>query len=285
MARPTDVFRGGVAVVTGAGSGIGEGLARTAAELGMQVALADVSVERMEKVAADLRAQGTRVITVPTDVADPAAIDRLAARVYSDLGDVRLLMNNAGIEILGLTWELPAEVWERAVRINVLGVIHGVRAFVPRMLAAGQPAFIGNLSSIGGLGMMAVQTAYILSKHAVLSFSECLRMEMDLVDAPISVSAVLPGPIATRIFDDAATGRDRERIEFHRRAMNDMTHGAGSLTGKQAAEIILDGIARKDFFVSTHPEITAQMAKQRAEHLATLSTPVLGPEAKKLLLG
>lgn len=285
MARVTDVFRGGVAVITGAGSGIGEGLARTAAELGMRVALADVNVERMEKVAAEIRATGATAITVTTDVSDPASIDRLAATVQEKLGDVRLLMNNAGIEMLGLTWELPVETWEKLIRINVLGVIHGVRAFAPRMIAARQPAFIGNLSSIGGLGMMAIQTGYILSKHAVLSFSECLRMEMDLVGAPISVSAVLPGPIATRIFEDAQTGRDRAEIEFHRNAMQHMTHGPGSLTGKQAAEVILEGIARKDFFVSTHPEITAQMAKQRAEHLATLSTPRLTDDQKKSLLG
>jgi NAD(P)-dependent dehydrogenase (short-subunit alcohol dehydrogenase family) len=285
MANPTEAFRGGVAVITGAGCGIGVGLARTAAELGMRVALADIAVDRMERVAADIRAAGGEAITVPTDVADPAALDRLAATVHERLGDVRLLMNNAGIEILGLSWELPLEVWERAIRINVLGVIHGVRAFVPRMLAAGKPAFIGNLSSIGGLSMMAVQTPYILSKHAVLSFSECLRMEMDLVQAPISVSAVLPGPVATRIFDDAATARDPAKIEFHRKAMQDMTHGPGSVTGKQAAEMILAGIAAKQFFVSTHPEITAQMARQRAEHLSTLSTPTLGEEARRMLLG
>jgi NAD(P)-dependent dehydrogenase (short-subunit alcohol dehydrogenase family) len=285
MVQTTEVFRGGVAVITGAGSGIGEGLARTAAELGMQVALADVNVERMEAVAASIRATGATAITIPTDVTDPASIDRLAASVHAQLGDVRLLMNNAGIETLGLSWELSTETWERIIRINVLGVVHGVRAFVPRMLEAGKPAFIGNLSSIGGLGMMPIQTSYILSKHAVLSFSECLRMEMQLVSAPISVSAVLPGPISTRIFDDAATGGGKREIEFHRKAMNDMIRGAGSLTGKQAAEVILAGIAAKDFFVSTHPEITARMAKQRAEHLATLSTPSLSEDQRRSLLG
>jgi len=285
MPSPTDVFRGGVAVITGAGSGIGEGLARTAAELGMQVALADVNIERMERVAAEIRSTGATAITVPTDVSDPAAIDRLATSVSEQLGDVRLLMNNAGIETLGLSWELSTEAWERIIRINVLGVIHGVRAFVPRMLAAGQPAFIGNLSSIGGLGMMPIQTSYILSKHAVLSFSECLRLEMDLVGAPISVSAVLPGPVATRIFDDAVAGRDRSQIEGHRQAMNEVIRGAGSLTGKQAAEVILAGIAAKDFFVSTHPEITAQMAKQRALHLSTLSTPSLREDQRRTLRG
>jgi NAD(P)-dependent dehydrogenase (short-subunit alcohol dehydrogenase family) len=282
MAESTEVFRGGVAVVTGAGSGIGEGLARTAAELGMRVALADVAADRIERVAAEIRASGGVAETFPTDVTDPAALDRLAASVHARLGDVRLLANNAGIETLGLSWELPAAVWERIVGVNVLGVIHGVRAFVPRMLAAGTPAYVANLASVGALGMMPVQTAYIVSKHAVLSFSECLRLEMQLVRAPISVSAVLPGPIATRIFDEAPSGG---AVEGHRRAMNAMIRGAGSLSGKQAAERILAGVAAKQFFVSTHPELMAQMARDRAEHLATLSTPELTEGARRLLEG
>jgi NAD(P)-dependent dehydrogenase (short-subunit alcohol dehydrogenase family) len=277
----TEVFRGGVAVVTGAGSGIGEGLARAAAELGMSVVLADVARERIERVAGEFRAGGGLAWPIPTDVADPAAHDRLAASVHERLGDVRLLVNNAGIETLGLTWELPAEVWERTIRINVLGVIHGVRAFAPRMLAAGKPAWIANLSSIGGLAMMPVQTPYIVSKHAVLSFSECLRLEMELQGAPISVSAVLPGPVATRIFADAATGRDATAVEAHRRVMQQMV--GGGLSARQAAERILAGVAAGSFWVSTHPELTAQMAKARAEHLATQATPRLTPDARAML--
>jgi NAD(P)-dependent dehydrogenase (short-subunit alcohol dehydrogenase family) len=285
MADAREVFRGGVAVITGAGSGIGEGLARTAAELGMQVVLADVAPERGERVAAEIRASGGAALALPVDVADPAALDRLAAAVHERLGDVRLLVNNAGIETLGLSWELPAEVWERSLRINVHGVIHGVRAFAPRMLAAGQPAYIANVASIGALGVMPIQTAYIVSKHAVLAFSECLRLEMELVRAPVSVSAVLPGPISTRIFDEAATGRDRAAIEGHRKAMNAMIRGPGSITGKHAAERILAGVAAKQFFVSTHPELTAQMAKGRAEQLAALATPVLNEASRRLLEG
>jgi NAD(P)-dependent dehydrogenase (short-subunit alcohol dehydrogenase family) len=279
----TEVFRGGVAVITGAGSGIGEGLARASAELGMRVALADVARERAERVAGEIRAAGGDAQAFETDVADPAAIERLAASAHERFGDVRLLVNNAGIETLGLTWELPAEVWEKSIRINVLGPIHGVRAFVPRMLAAGKPAWIANLSSVGGLGMMPVQTAYIVSKHAMLSFSECLRLEMELVGAPISVSAVLPGPVNTRIFQDAATGPDLAAVAGHRKFMQGML--SAGLGARQAAEIILAGVAAGHFWVSTHPEMTAQMAKQRAEHLATQSTPTLSAEARAILRG
>jgi len=282
----TEVFRGGVAVITGAGSGIGEGLARASAELGMRVALADVARERVERVAGEIRAGGGDALAFETDVADPAAIERLADAVAERLGAVRLLVNNAGVETLGLTWDLPADVWDRTLRINVLGPIHGVRAFVPRMLATGQPAWIANLSSIGGLGMMPVQTPYIVSKHAVLSFSECLRLEMELVGAPISVSAVLPGPVHTRIFEDAALGRDRAGmagVASHRRQMQGMV--SGGLSGRQAADLILAGVAAGHFWVSTHPELTAQMARQRAEHLAQQSTPTLSPEARAMLRG
>ena len=276
-----EALRGGVAVITGAGSGIGEGLARAAAEAGMQVVLADVAVDRIERVASEIRASGGSAHPVPTDVGDAAALDRLAAHVHAQLGDVRLLANNAGIETLGYTWDLPAEVWERTLRINVLGVIHGVRAFAPRMLAAGKRAFIANTASIGALGMMAVQAPYIVSKHAVLSFSECLRLELEVKGSPISVSAVLPGPVATRIFQDAAIGRDSASVANHRNAMQAMI-GAG-MTGREAADVILPQIAAGKFWVSTHPELTDQMAKQRAAYLAAQATPALTPYTRSLL--
>jgi len=276
-----EVLRGGVAVITGAGSGIGEGLAHAAAEAGMQVVLADVAADRIERVAGEIRARGGSAHPIPTDVSDAASIERLASAVHARFGDVRLLANNAGIETLGFCWDLPAESWERIVRINVLGVIHGVRAFAPRMLAAGKRAFIANTASIGALGMMPVQTPYVMSKHAVLSFSECLRMEMDAKRAPISVSAVLPGPVATRIFEDAALGRDAASVTTHRSVMQKMV--GGGLSGRAAADRILAGVAAGEFWVSTHPELTAQMAKQRAEYLATQATPALSDAARAML--
>ncbi len=271
---------GGAAVITGAGSGIGEGLAREAAARGLRVVLADIAVDRLEKVTADIIAEGGEALAVPTDVADPAALDHLAARAYAAFGDISLLVNNAGIETVGLSWELSAAQWERTLNINIHGVVHGVRAFAPRMLASSKPTYIANVASIGGLGTMPLQTSYILGKHAVIAFTECLYLEMQLQKNPVNVSVVVPGPVATRIFDDAsAPGAD---AAMHRGIMQQMLTQAG-LAPREAARIILDGIAAKQFWVSTHPEITAQMAKARAAHLADLATPALTAETRQLL--
>jgi len=278
----TDVFSGGVAVVTGAGSGIGEGIARTAASVGMKVVLADIATDRIEAIAEELRKSGGEALAVTTDVTDASALDRLAAVTYEKFGDVRLLVNNAGIEMLGHVWEIPAETWEKALSINVLGVINGVRAFAPRMLAANQPAYIANLSSVGGLGMMPIQTPYILTKHAVLSFTECLALEMEMTGKPISVSAVLPGPVATRIFDDAPVGDNPSTVERHRAHMNAMLREYG-ISGLEAGRRILDGIAADQFWVSTHPEMTAEAVAGRAAYLQTGARPHLTDAARSIL--
>ena len=277
-----EVFRGGVAVVTGAGSGIGEGIARRAAALGMKVVLADIASDRIEGVAADIRAQGGEALAVQTDVSDSSALDRLADATYDAYGEVTLLVNNAGIEMLGHVWEIPAATWDKALTINVLGVIHSVRAFAPRMLAAGKPAWIANLGSVGSFGMMPVQTPYIVSKHAVLSFSECLALEMELIGAPITVSCVLPGPVATRIFTDAPAGNNPNTVDKHRAIMAGMLKDHG-LTPAEAGEIILDGIARGDFWVPTHPEMAEQSAAARAAYLTGEHRPKLAEQARAIL--
>jgi NAD(P)-dependent dehydrogenase (short-subunit alcohol dehydrogenase family) len=276
MNQDMAVFKGGVAVITGAGSGIGEGLARLAAQQSMRVVLADVALDRAEAVAEDIRAAGAEALAVHTDVSEPEALDRLAAITHETYGDVTLLVNNAGIETLGFVWELPAALWEKTLNINIHGAIHGVRAFVPRMLDSGKRAWIANTSSIGGLGIMPIQTSYVLSKHAILSFSECLYLEMQVKKAPIHVSAILPGPVATRIFDDSTTGADPVNAR-HREIMRSMLKSEG-IGGYAAAELILPQIAAGKFWVSTHPETTQEFANNRARHLSALADPALPPE-------
>jgi len=276
MKETLETLSGGVAVITGAGSGIGEGLARHAAELGMKVVLADIAQDRIETVAAEIIAAGGSALPVVTDVSNPDQLDALADKTYERYGEVKLLINNAGIETLGLSWEIPAATWEKTLNINIHGVIHGVRAFVPRMIAAGETAYIANTSSIGGLGMMPVQTSYILSKHAVLSFSECLYLEMQLKQLPIHVSAVLPGPVATRIFEDSQGPGDA--MSAHHQAMMAGMLAVSGMSSLEAARLILPQIAAGEFWVSTHPEMTSEFANNRARHLAALATPALPPE-------
>lgn len=281
MAGPAhEAFGGGAVVITGAASGIGEGLAREAAALGMRVVLADIARERLEKVAEDITAAGGVALPVLTDVADPTALDRLAERAYAAFGSIRLLVNNAGIETVGFSWELPIERWEKTLNINIHGVVHGVRAFAPRMLADASPTYIANVASIGGLGVMPLQTSYILSKHAVIAFSECLHLEMQLQKKPVNISVIVPGPVATRIFEDA--NAPQGSAAAHRSIMQHMLSESG-LPPRDAARLILNGIAERRFWVSTHPDITAHMAKARGEHLANLATPALTEETRQLL--
>ncbi|WP_213004089.1 SDR family NAD(P)-dependent oxidoreductase [Parahaliea maris] len=276
MSNSLEQLAGGVAVITGAGSGIGEGLARVAAEAGMRVVVADIALERAEQVAQSICEGGGEAHPLRVDVSSAGSIDALAAAVHERFGDVTLLIDNAGVETLGYSWELSAEQWDRTLNINIHGAIHGVRAFAPRMIACGKPAWIANTASIGGLGMMPIQTSYILSKHALISYSECLFLEMQLAGAPIAVSAILPGPVATRIFSDGSTTTD-SGSEAHRSMMNAMLEADG-ISGYEAARRILPQIAAGEFWVSTHPEITRQMATGRAQHLSTLSKPALPEE-------
>jgi NAD(P)-dependent dehydrogenase (short-subunit alcohol dehydrogenase family) len=274
----------GVAVVTGAASGLGAGLARALAARGLRVVLADVATDRLNEVARAIDPSGARAIGVPTDVTDASAMERLAATAHERFGDVSLLVNNAGIETVGFTWEIPAERWKRTVDVNVLGAIYGVRAFAPRMIARGAPAAIVNVASVAAVGMMPLQTSYMLTKHAVLSFSECLALEFELANAPVQVSVVLAGPVNTRIFDDAMAvdGAARGTSAKHRAVMQAMLSQHG-MTPDEAAAIIVAGVEAGDFWISTHPDMTAAMADGRAEYLKSRARPALTEQARSLL--
>lgn len=275
-------FAGGVAVITGAGSGIGSGLARHAGAIGMTVVAADIDGEAAERVAADIRGSGGRAEAMVVDVAQPAELDRLADSVFGRHGSVRLLINNAGIETLGFTWEIPAERWERTLDVNLHGMIHGVRAFVPPMLETGEECWIANLASVGAFGQMPGQTAYIVTKHAAQSFSENLYLEMQVKGAPIHVASIIPGAVKSAIF---APGHGDEESDFgrgQRRAMNEMlqTHG---MELADAAQAIFAGLARGDFWISTHPEMTRDMIAGRVAFLQSGAAPTLTAETEAIL--
>lgn len=269
-------LEGGVAVITGAASGIGEALARHAAsELNMQVVLADIDRTGIERVAAELTSQGCSALPIQTDVTEPASLDRLAQQTLDHFGTPRLLVNNAGIETLGWSWEIPAAQWEKTLNVNIHGVVHGVRAFMPAMLAAGQPCIVANLSSLAGVCTTPIQTSYVMSKHAVLAFSECLQLEMQLKAAPVQIAAIMPGPVKTRIFAslDAATD---PYVASHLNDMERMLEQNGMEPG-EAASVIFDQLAAGKFWVSTHPEMVQGMAAVRAAQLSALQTPTIDP--------
>jgi NAD(P)-dependent dehydrogenase (short-subunit alcohol dehydrogenase family) len=283
MSQDREVFAGGVAVITGAGSGIGAGLARRAAELGMKVAVADIASDRAETVAAEIRAQGGEALPLRVDVSLPEEVERLAERVHATWGDVRLLINNAGIETIGHIWEIPGPRWKKTLDINILGVVHGVREFIPRMLAKGQPAYVANVASVGGFGQMPLQTAYIMSKHAVQSFTECLALEVELTGKPVHVSSVIPGMVKTNIFAPTtpAEGENAAATQ-HRKVMREMMAAYG-MDLEPACQSILEQIAAGAFWVSTHPQMTDEIVTHRIQFLSQRGRPVLAAGARAIL--
>ncbi|QCQ92512.1 SDR family NAD(P)-dependent oxidoreductase [Rhodococcus sp. SGAir0479] len=261
-------LRGRTAVVTGAGSGIGESAARRAAALGMNVVLADISADRLDAVAADLHADGHAALAVPTDVRDPAAVDALADAAYAEFGSVTVLLNNAGLESLGFTWEIPSDEWRRVIDVNLLGVFHGIRSFVPRMGADPRPSHIVNTCSVGGIAITPRMTAYAASKHGVQALTECLYLECAEVHPQIAVSVFSPGQVATRIFEDAPD-HDASAADagFWREQIRE------GMTPDTAAKLLFDGIASDDFWILTHPESFERLAAKRARVLSEQLRP------------
>jgi NAD(P)-dependent dehydrogenase (short-subunit alcohol dehydrogenase family) len=272
-----EAFADGVAVITGAGAGIGAGLAREAGQIGMTVFVSDISRERAQAVAREIQEAGGDARAVVTDVRDYGAVEALASLVHETAGDVRLLINNAGIEMLGLTWELTPAQWQAAIEINLNGVFYGVRAFVPRMREAvkrGRQAAIANLSSVGGMAIAPLMTPYTVSKHAVLSLTECLSLEMELTETPIDISVITPGIVRTSIFEDATTARGGKDnwAERNRDTLRKSLISQG-MDVDVAARLIFEQLAARQFWVSTHPEMTEWFAVRRADYLRTRERP------------
>lgn len=194
-------WQGKVCVVTGAGSGIGGGLARHAASLGMHVIGTDVDKAGLTELEHTLHARGLSIETRRVDVRDAQAVEELAHEVFERHDRVNLLFNNAGVLVDGKSWERPLRDWHWSFDVNVFGVIHGIRSFVPRMLTQGEAGRIINTSSQGGLlGGGTFMAPYQASKHAVTAITETLHAELALEPAPISASCLCPGEVATRIW-------------------------------------------------------------------------------------
>lgn len=273
---PEAAFAGGVAVITGAGSGIGAALARHAASLGMKVALADIDAAAIAALATELEPDS---LAVATDVRDHDAMAALAEAVHARWGPVRLLINCAGIETLGNSWEISPARWQATLDINVIGAINGVHAFLPAMLASGSPAWIGNVASIGAFGQMPMQSAYIVSKHALQSFTENLALEVGLTGKPVHIASIIPGAVHTRIFASANQGS--AAAERHRAIMQAML--SASMAPSEAAALIFDGLAARQFFIATHPDDAKAIIAGRIAFLQGMAAPVL-PDALRALL-
>jgi NAD(P)-dependent dehydrogenase (short-subunit alcohol dehydrogenase family) len=273
-----ETFSGGVAVITGAGAGIGAGLARYASSLGMTVVLADIDAVAIAALRGELCAAGGTAVDIECDVTDPDAVGELADRVYRDVGPVRLLVNNAGVEQFGYLWDTPVPNWRRVVDINISGVFFGVRAFLPKMMATDEQAWVWNLSSVGGVVAIPLQAPYIMSKHAVLALTECLHLDVQSAghDHHIHVQAVLPGAVVSNIFESAggvdSNAGDVAAAEGQRSAMLDIK--AAAMDPLAAAETVFEQAVQGRFYLLTQQSVAAAMA-DRANVLAAQRSPAL----------
>jgi len=192
-------FKGRVAVVTGAASGIGRALACESARRGMRVVVADLDEAGLEGTAGLVRELGAESLPVTTDVTRPESVDALADAAYARFGAVHLLCNNAGVIVGGSSWEVPIEDYQWVLGVNTFGVVHGARSFVPRMLAQQSEGHIVNTASMAAVTTLPFVAAYHMSKHAVLAFSECLYHELTQTQTRLGVSVLCPELVNTGI--------------------------------------------------------------------------------------
>ncbi len=198
-----DQLAGRVAVVTGAASGIGLALARRFGAEGMRVVLADIEAGPLERASKALATAGVETLAVRTDVSRGEDVAALATRSVDAFGAVHVLCNNAGIFVGGNSWEVPIADWNWVLGVNFWGVVHGLRSFVPLLLAHGEEAHIVNTASMAGLVSLPFTAPYCVSKHAVVTLSESLHHEMAVRGGKVGVSVLCPEVVATNIGDCA----------------------------------------------------------------------------------
>jgi NAD(P)-dependent dehydrogenase (short-subunit alcohol dehydrogenase family) len=256
-------FQGKVAVVTGAASGIGRGLAERCAKARMKVVLADIEEQALMRASQELQAAGASVLAVQTDVSKAGDVEALAQKAFDTYGAVHLLFNNAGVGAGAFIWESTLADWEWTLSVNLWGVIHGIRTFVPLMLEQQTEGHIVNTASVAGLTSGPGLGMYKVTKHGVVTLSETLYHELALRGAHIKVSVLCPGFVSTQIMD-AARNRPvhlqndptEERMGPESEAMLQFMRQAvqAGMPPHHVADIVFQALRDETFYILTHPE-------------------------------
>jgi len=246
-----DSLRDRVAVVTGGGSGIGRALVDVFAREGARVVVADVDDASAAEAAHAVRARGGTALAVRTDVTDLAQVRALADRAFGELGAVDILCNNAGVAVWGGLDEATHSDWQWVLGVNLWGVIHGIEAFVPRMIASGRRGHVVNTASMAGLVATRGLGVYNTSKYAVVGLSETLAK--DLAPHGIGVSVLCPLGVATRIRTSDRNRPGHLRDAAARRTAP-VTLDGSTLEPPPVAEMVLAAILENRLYVITHPE-------------------------------
>jgi NAD(P)-dependent dehydrogenase (short-subunit alcohol dehydrogenase family) len=281
-------LRGKTAVVTGAGSGIGRELALACAREGMGVMLADIDEAGMRETRAAIAPLGVRVESIRCDVAKPFDVEALAAGAWECFGAVHLLFNNAGVAVAGPVWAATLEDWKWTLDINLMGVVHGVRSFVPRMLAQGGECHVVNTASVAGLVDIPGSGVYCVSKHGVVALSECLHHDLRVAKANIGVSVLCPAYVNTGI-GDSARHRPSElaatnplAAPYEEAVRQALLHG--KISAADVARVTLEAVKSSRFYIITHEKIKGAIETRMRDILedrtpTDVSRPVPGTGA------
>lgn len=272
-------FTGKVAVVTGAASGIGRGLAERFGDEGMRVVLADVEEAPLRAAEEALLERGVEAVAVQTDVRHQESLEELRRRAVEAFGKVHVLCNNAGVGTGGLVWETRDEDWAWVLGVNLWGVIRGVRAFLPEMLAHGEEGHIVNTASVAGLVAGPYQGSYNVAKYGVVALSETLFAELKIAGAKIGVSVLCPGFVSTRILDAA---RNRPEEYGPPAQIDPDDPGAAMMrqliaSGMPPAEVashVVDAIREGQLYVLTHADFD-EAIRLRMEDILARRNPAL----------
>ena len=265
-------------MITGAGSGLGLEMARRAHAMGMRLILADVEAAPLAGIVDEVRAAGGFAVGEVVDVSDDAQVARLAGRAFGETGDVGLLINNAGVGGGGYVWETGEKEWRWVLGVNVMGVVHGLRHFVPRMLEAesgGRHSHIVNTASIAGWLATPMFGVYNVSKHAVVALSETLFHDLRTAGSGIGVSLLCPAFVPTGIARsernrpaDLADEAPPTASQARAQAAVESAVAGGRIGAAEVARMTFEAVVENRFYVFTHPQILPSV---RARHEAALS--------------
>jgi NAD(P)-dependent dehydrogenase (short-subunit alcohol dehydrogenase family) len=268
-------FQDRVAVVTGGASGIGRACAERFAAAGMRIVLADVEEPALERAAREMTQAGARVLAVPTDVSQAAQVEALARRALEHFGGVHLVFNNAGVYVAGASWEHSLADWGWVLGVNLWGVIHGVRTFLPILLEQKDEGHVINTASMAGLTSNPFMSVYNVSKHGVVTLSESLHHELALLGSQIKVSVLCPGFIRTRIADAArnrpsdlradppSPNASTDVVAFDRALREGVE---GGFPPSEVAERVFDAVRNERFYVLlAQPQIRESLLRRLEE--------------------
>jgi NAD(P)-dependent dehydrogenase (short-subunit alcohol dehydrogenase family) len=268
-------LKGKVAAVTGAASGLGRAMALAFADEGMHVALGDVA--GAAEVFAAVRAKGVLAISMTLDVSKAQEVEAFAERIDKDLGGAHVVCNNAGVSPLGAAWETSLDDWRWIVDVNLWGVIHGVRSFVPRLLKRNE-GHVVNTASVAGIINPPGSSAYNVTKHAVVALSETLHHDLRERGSAVGVSVLCPAYVPTGIADSErnrpagmqATVKTKEILA--REQMLKKAVSSGRLSADDVAKAVVQAVKEERFYILTHPRIKGAIGA-RMEDILNERTP------------